>query len=198
MPRSRRAAGAFRLTCCFGQYDVALGYPAQERSSYALYQLRRSDLARPQIARWVRLSWRCAPCGRTLFHPTAITRPQAAAPLRDYLRRCVLPPPGPVLYYGVGRDLAGAQALSRGGRVAVTSYDPFHPAAAVRRLPHGTFSEVHCHYVLNIVDRATGRRILRHLHHLVRPGGLVLISVRRDLSEESGKNGRLGEAHLII
>ena len=178
-----------------------MDYPAQERSSYALYLLRRSDLARPQIARWVRLSWRCAPCGRTLFHPTAITRPQqAAAPLRDYLRRCVLPPPGPVLYYGVGRDLAGAQALSRGGRVAVTCYDPFHPSAAVRRLPHGAFSEVHCHYVLNIVDRATGRRILQHLHRLVRPGGLALISVRRDLSEESGEKreaGRIAFDHMI-
>ena len=89
---------------------------------------------------------------------------------------------------------------SRGGRVAVTSYDPFHPAAAVRRLPHGTFSEVHCHYVLNIVDRATGRRILQHLHRLVRPGGLALISVRRDLSEESGEKreaGRIAFDHMI-
>ncbi|EET89654.1 MAG: hypothetical protein LVQ97_01820 [Candidatus Micrarchaeales archaeon] len=116
------------------------------------------------------------------YHPAAKSRKNPAAPLTAYLR-IAKDDSGPknILYHGVGRDAAGASALSRGGVNTVSVYDPFHPDEKVRTLCAGPFDEIHSHYTLNVVDKPTGKLILTELHTLLRDGGTAIVSVRDDI-----------------
>lgn len=118
---------------------------------------------------------------RGAYHPTAIGRPVAPRPLRDYMasltpaqlakRRDMR-----VLYHGVGRDAAGAELIG-----ASVTFDPYHPDPAVRRPPGGKFDEIVSCYTLNVVDQTTGKAILEEILGLLAFGGRAIITVRRDL-----------------
>jgi len=136
----------------------------------------------------------------TKYHSTAIARKKPALPIRDYIAKGVyqflLTPDADVdidifygftklLYYGIGRDTAGLKALGRKTRhFQSIGYDPFHPKEVIRTHPKKDgylFHEIHCHYVLNIVDWISGENIIKDICKLMHKNGVAIISVRNDL-----------------
>ena len=118
------------------------------------------------------------------FHPTAISRSSKSAPvpIREYLKHSDRHDSGlDLLYHGVGRDEAGANALSNEGSHNMDKYDPFHPEKNYRELPNKEYDEVHSHYTLNVVPEHVGKNIIKEIHDRMKPGGKAVISVRRDL-----------------
>lgn len=164
------------------------GYqPAIRRTgSFDQYQFTRPELARilqnwDEVADW-RVMSPMKSSRNQGFHPTAIRRLALSAPIREFLARDRgSATERRVLYHGIGRDEIGGQALARGGRDRVESYDPYHPNPHVRALPQGPFDEVHSHYTLNVVEPGAGRQIVQELHNWLKDGGLAVITVRRDL-----------------
>ena len=119
-----------------------------------------------------------ARCVRCDYHPTAITRRDAPAPIRQFLR--VAKPSARalrLLYHGVGRDIQGAMALSTRGDV--TLYDPYHPSAAVRAIPRSSFDEIHSVYVLCVLTPEQGKIELGRMRRWLSDTGVAIVTVRR-------------------
>ena len=161
---------------------------------YAQYHFTKEHLANilndfPNQAEWSPRSPMSRGKSKEGFHPTAITRKQAPTPILDYLNKHPDASSGKkILYHGVGKDKPGAEAISRGGKHAVHTYDPFHSDPNVRQLPNDQFDEVHSHYTLNVVHPNVGKNILQEIHDRLKPGGKAVISVRRDLKGTMAKN----------
>ena len=43
------------------------------------------------------------------------------------------------------------------------------------------YGHIHSHYTLNVVNKATGKEIIQHIHDLLSGDGKAIISVRRDI-----------------
>lgn len=152
------------------QYCVSLpARPAKETRGYALWKLTRSELGR-LLGRMKARKTRSGPSG----FRTAIARRRAPAPMRSLSGRS-----GACLYHGVGRDQPGVRALRKRCRV-VTAYDPHHPDPRMRKRPRGKYDEILSIYTLNVVSTAEGRRVLREIHRMLKPGGRAVLAVRRD------------------
>jgi len=173
--------------------DLKVVEPTMTTSSYALYVLSVEDLKRV-LREWDKVSWvkeagdvRDPEDGE--FHPTAIARPSAPAPIRDFLKKGEPRKSGRVLYHGVGRDESGTKALSMGGKRTVQIYDPYHEDEKVTKVPEGKFDEVHNHYTLNVVTKAEGKKILQEISKLL--SGVLVVSVRRDRGSMSKAAGEV-------
>lgn len=133
---------------------------------------------------WARAEWRPkrrargTPISNGNYHPTAIERKVVSAPLRAFLAQAQTRP-NRILYYGMGKHEVGLAALRVRG--AAFGYDSHHPKPSRRRFPGGLFDEIHCHYVLNIVDSIDAQAILAEIYSILTSDGMVIISVRRDL-----------------
>lgn len=159
---------------------------------YALYVVDRDVLrsilhAWPSSIRWTLKRGSTSEYHRRSireYHQTAIHRAKVPAPIRQWLdQQATAEPTGRILYFGCGRDKAGAKALECLGQVHC--YDPFHPDLETRVWPvaveNGPYREIHCHYVLNVCTLSDCLAILRNIHSELVSDGCAVISVRRDL-----------------
>ena len=163
------------------QYQVDLGVPPAVKKSgaYAQWQLTKQEL-KNVINNWDNVSWDqrsiSRPSTEGSFHSTAITRNKPPKPIADYLANNEVS--GEVLYHGVGRDEAGAEALG------ADRYDKYHTDPEITKEPNKVYNEIHSHYTLNVVDKDEGLKILNHIYKLLSSNGKAVISVRRDLKSK--------------
>lgn len=171
------------------QYHVDLKLtPQLTKRHYALWVLSRSQLASLLMGSiGLHGSWKLAATTHRetkegQFHPTACGRRFAPTPLRDFLEALdTRKKPGRVLYHGMGRDVLGLEAMSRGGRDEVVGYDPFHPEPERRLFPLVKFDEVFSIYTLNVVPAVEGISVLGEIYDVLKSNGKAIIAVRRDL-----------------
>lgn len=105
------------------------------------------------------------------YHPTAIARGEASAPVRHLWTHARGLFRGTVLDYGCGRGADVAALRARG-------YDPWHPDPAMRREPTGQFGTVLLTYVLNVLPPRPRVAALVRAAARVRPGGYLAVTVR--------------------
>lgn len=115
------------------------------------------------------------PINRGQGYQTAMSRRGISAPMKKALeiygsiegKRC--------LDFGSGRGY-DAKALG------IESYDPnWGPL----ELPEGEFDVVFSHYVLNVVPPEKWEGVVEEIMSKVKPGGVALISVRRDIKKNT-------------
>lgn len=162
--------------------------PQLTKRHYALWVLSRSQLASLLMGSTeLHDSWKLAATThretrKGQFHPTACGRRASPAPLRAFLEALDFrKTPGRILYHGMGRDVLGLKAMSRGGRDEVVGYDPFHPEPERRLIPLVEFDEVFSIYTLNVVPAIEGIAILGEIYDVLKPDGKAIVAVRRDL-----------------
>jgi hypothetical protein len=165
------------------QFCVRLaGKPTLSKGGFRLYKMSKKELgaAMRQLdsASWQKVFEKTTSKQGKLgdYHPTAISRrtapaPLKAAPPRRSCRRA--------LYHGVGRDDAGMKTLKRRCDTVV-AHDPHHPDASVRAKPRGKFDEVYSIYTLNVVDKAEGKKVLKGIYDALDDDGEATIAVRKD------------------
>jgi len=151
------------------QYCVSIpARPARETRGYALWKLSRSELGR-LLARLTARKVRLGPKG----FRTAIARRPACTRAHEGGLGAL----GGL--HGAGRDVPGARRLRKRCRT-VALYDPHHPDPRMRKRPREKYDEILSVYTLNVLSTAEGRRVLREIHSLLKPGGRAVLAVRRD------------------
>lgn len=174
------------------QYNVFFkGHqPKKSTSTYARYELSKADI-KHILDNWdTSADWQKGGKMKQVatkgFHPTARDRKEIPATFRDYLQETANDKkPQSILYHGVGRDLAGAKALKRGGQNTVDVYDKFHDRAAVRQLPSKLYDQIHSNYTLNVVNPEEGKGIMQEIHDRLHDTGKAIIHVRRDVAKSA-------------
>ena len=163
--------------------------PVRSNSSFATWEFSRSELGRI-LANWNgEVSFRPHTRGTGSPWVTAIARPKAALPIRKHLQYAPVPCSGcRVLYHGMGRDKRGLMALGRSGACSAAGYDRYSPIEADRKMPTGKFSEVVSTFTLNVLDQAEAKKVVREIHSKLRPGGIAVITTRRDVCKLKGKS----------
>ena len=110
-------------------------------------------------------------------HCTAITRKNPSVPMRN-LNKLGLLENGRKLDYGCGRGFdADFFHMDR--------FDPHYSPAT----PTKKYDTITCNYVLNVVNKDQGARILQKIEDLLKDGGTAYITVRRDIKKE-GKTSK--------
>ena len=100
---------------------------------------------------------------------TAIKRRAVSLPIREHLIDFLSDPKKRVLDYGCGK---GYDA----DRLGMFKYDPHF----FDDQPAGTFDHVYCGYVLNVMDKKEGQRVVDDMQALLKPRGTGYVVVRRD------------------
>ena len=118
---------------------------------------------------------------------TAITRKKPSRPAL-YVEEHSLAK-GKVLDFGAGR---GLDADNYGW----DKYDPNHAPADLKEMK-GQYDTVICNYVFNVVNQSTEDILLKQINDVLKPNGVAYISVRRDISEDTGSQ-RLVKLNLPL
>ena len=111
-------------------------------------------------------------------HKTAIARRTVSLPIRKHLMGQLSDVTKRRLDYGCGR---GYDA----DRLGMFKYDPHWFADP----PAGKFDYVYCGYVLNVVSKAEGQRVMNNIMSLLTDHGIAYVVVRRDVKRD-GYNKR--------
>jgi len=118
---------------------------------------------------------------------TAISRTRLSAPSAYLLDRGLLK--GRILDFGCGKgDLA---KFLEGD---IEEYDPYY---APKR-PRGKFDVVVCNYILNVLPRPDRTKALADARSFLRKGGVLYVTVRRDLEKEAASTLGVRQFHVEL